>query len=216
MCGKPLSPPNIKHGHPFSVWQRDFDEITVTDIRLVKSGDKSPCGNGVLSIVRGIEVGHIFKLGDCYSKAMQARVLADNGLQSDLVMGCYGIGISRIVAAAIEQSHDSRGIVWPKSIAPFDVHLIMLGAKKNPKVLDVAEKFYELLENIGYDVLFDDRDNGAGSLLADADLLGVPWRLIISAKSIDNGGAELKLRSSEKSQYVDLDNIIYSINNIED
>ena len=146
---------------------------------------------------------------------MQANILGENGVAVDMLMGCYGIGVSRIVAAAIEQSHDKRGIIWPKSMAPFDVHIIVFNGKKSAEVNKVANDFYCVIQDIGYDVLFDDRDNSPGSLMADADLLGVPWRLIISEKSLEKGGAELKARDSDVVKVISLDNVIYALSQVE-
>ena len=155
-------------------WGRDLPEAEVVDLRNVVAGDPSPTGKGRLRIARGIEVGHIFQLGRKYSEAMNATVLDEQGKSVVMFMGCYGIGVTRVVAAAIEQNHDERGIVWPEPIAPFDVSLIPLNLQKSERVRETAERLYAELQAAGLDVLFDDRDARPGVKFADDELRGHP------------------------------------------
>jgi prolyl-tRNA synthetase len=173
---------------------------TVRDIRKVIEGDASPDGNGTLHIVRGIEVGHVFSLGDKYAKAMNASVLDQTGKQVTLLMGCYGIGVSRIVAAAIEQNHDDRGIIWPAPLAPFDLALLPLNMAKSEKLKAAAEKLYGELQAAGYQVLMDDRDLRPGPMFADAELIGIPHRLVLSDRGLDAGTVEYKGRTDADKQ----------------
>ena len=205
---------DVDRGWSNVYWKRDIDWADIGQFRLVKEGDLSPCGNGVLKITKGIEVGHIFQLGDNYSAAMKAEVLGADTVASTMLMGCYGIGISRIVAAAIEQSHDEKGIIWPVSLSPFHVHIVVFNSKKDSKISKVADDCYELLSNIGYDVLYDDRNIGPGVMLADADLLGVTWRIVVSARSIEQGGVELKNRASDKVKIISTENLIYALQGV--
>ncbi|MDX1633045.1 MAG: proline--tRNA ligase [Marinobacter sp.] len=183
-------------------WERDVALGRVEDLRNVVEGDPSPDGKGVLEIRRGIEVGHIFKLGNKYSKAMNATVLDENGKASILEMGCYGIGVSRIVAAAIEQNYDDRGILWPAAIAPFEVAIVTLNAHKSPEVMAAAEKLYEQLKLAGYDVLLDDRNERPGVKFADMELVGIPHRLVISDRGLAAGTLEYKGRQDADKQDV--------------
>ena len=155
-------------------WSRDLPEPEVADLRNVVQGDPSPTGRGRLSIVRGIEVGHIFQLGAKYSEAMNATVLDDGGRAVTMLMGCYGIGVTRVVAAAIEQNHDERGIIWPDPIAPFDVSVIPINLQKSPRVREITERLYDELRSAGFEVLYDDRDARPGVKFADDELLGIP------------------------------------------
>jgi prolyl-tRNA synthetase len=205
---------DVDRGWSSVYWKRDIDWADIGQFRLVKEGDISPCGKGVLKITKGIEVGHIFQLGDNYSAAMKAEVLGADTVASTMLMGCYGIGISRIVAAAIEQSHDEKGIIWPASLSPFHVHIVVFNSKKDSKVSKVADDCYESLSNIGYDVLYDDRNIGPGVMLADADLLGVTWRIVVSARSIEQGGVELKNRASDKVKIISTENLIYALQGV--
>jgi prolyl-tRNA synthetase len=190
-------------------WGRDLPEPDlVADIRNVVEGDPSPDGKGTLSICRGIEVGHIFQLGTKYSEAMKAVYLDEAGTSRPMVMGCYGIGVSRIVAAAIEQGHDEKGIVFPAQIAPFSVAILPIGATRNPAVLDTAVKLYEALLAAGIDVLFDDRDERPGVMFADMELIGIPHRLVISDRGLKAGTAEYKGRRDESSVNVPIDGAI--------
>lgn len=183
-------------------WERDCRFTEQADLRNVLEGDPSPDGKGTLSIKRGIEVGHIFQLGSKYSKAMSLTVLNDAGKGIVPEMGCYGIGVTRIVAAAIEQCHDDKGIVWPENIAPFQLALIPLNAHKSELVLQLCEKLYQDLQAAGIEVLYDDRDKktSPGVKFADMELIGIPHRLVISERSLEKNMLEYKHRSSESSQ----------------
>ncbi len=185
-------------------WERDCHWDVVADLRKVQQGDTSPDGKGELSIKRGIEVGHIFQLGTKYAKAMNATVLDENGKSSVMTMGCYGIGVSRIVAAAIEQNHDERGIIWPDAIAPFQIAIVPLGAHKSPEVAAQSENLYQQLVAAGYEVLLDDRDKktSPGVKFADMDLLGIPHRLVVSDRGLEQGQIEYKYRRDADSQHI--------------
>jgi prolyl-tRNA synthetase len=178
-------------------WGRDLPEPELADLRNVVAGDSSPDGHGTLSIVRGIEVGHIFQLGDKYSNAMGASVLDESGRSHPMLMGCYGIGVSRIVAAAIEQNNDRRGIVWPSAMAPFELALLPINAHKSRRLRDAAEILYQELLHAGIDVLLDDRGIRPGVMFADMDLIGIPHRVVISERGLDQGQVEYKGRQDE-------------------
>ncbi len=195
--------------HYFGInWERDQALPTVADLREVREGDASPDGRGRLTIRRGIEVGHVFQLGTKYSAALGATVLDDNGKDATLTMGCYGIGVSRVVAAAIEQNHDTQGIIWPESIAPFQVVLIPLNPKKSPRERDTCEQLYGRLTEAGYDVLFDDREKErVGVKFSDTELMGIPHRLLVTEKGLDEGRVEYKNRRSGEVHQVGLDGI---------
>ena len=186
-------------------WERDLPLGRVEDLRNVVEGDPSPDGKGTLEIRRGIEVGHIFKLGNKYSSAMNATVLDENGKAAILEMGCYGIGVSRIVAAAIEQNYDDRGILWPTAIAPFEVAIVTLNAHKSPDVMAAAEKLYEQLKQAGFDVLLDDRNERPGVKFADMELIGIPHRLVVSDRGLAAGTLEYKGRQDADKQDVPMD-----------
>ena len=177
-------------------WGRDLVEPEVADIRNVVVGDPSPDGEGTLEIARGIEVGHIFQLGDNYSKKLNANVLAESGKSQIMTMGCYGIGVSRVVAATIEQNHDDRGIIWPKAIAPFEVVLVPINAHKSARLREAAEQMYLQLRDAGVDILFDDRGLRPGVAFADMDLIGIPHRLILGERGLDSGMVEYKCRAN--------------------
>ena len=179
---------------------RDIEAVATVDIRSVVSGDPTPGGNGTLSITRGIEVGHIFQLGDQYSRAMNATVQDSDGKDSVMSMGCYGIGITRIVGAAIEQNHDDNGIIWPAPLAPFDVVLVPINMHRSETVREAAEALYEELQNAGLDVLFDDRNTRPGVMFADAELIGVPHRLVISERGLKANELEYRQRRDEESR----------------
>jgi prolyl-tRNA synthetase len=183
-------------------WERDARIDAVADLRNVVEGDPSSDGKGTLSIKRGIEVGHIFQLGNKYSEAMNATVLNENGKSTVMEMGCYGIGVSRIVAAAIEQSHDDKGIIWPDNIAPFHIVIIPLNAHKSEKVTEVSESLYAQLQEAGLDVLLDDRDKktSPGVKFADMELVGIPHRLVVSDRGLENDTVEYKHRSEDDTQ----------------
>ena len=162
-------------------------------------GKKAPDGNGTIQIKKGIEVGHIFKLGTVYSENMGATVQTTDGKSICLQMGCYGIGVSRIVAASIEQNNDDKGIVWPAAIAPFDVNIIPIGYEKNKEIEDASNKLYQELLNQGYDVLLDDRKAGFGSKIKDSELVGIPINIILGNKFLDDGSIELRTRDGQES-----------------
>ncbi len=189
-----------KNNHSYTGvnWQRDCGEITVADIRNVVEGDPSPCGQGNIVIKRGIEVGHIFQLGKKYAEAMNCAVLNEGGKNQTLSMGCYGIGVSRIVAAAIEQNHDKYGIKWPKAIAPFQVAIVPMNMAKSARVKETAEKLYQELNNAGIEVLFDDRKERPGVMFADHELMGTPLLLIVGERNLDEQNIEVKNRNKKK------------------
>jgi prolyl-tRNA synthetase len=189
-------------------WARDLPEPQVADIRNVVAGDPSPDGKGKLEIVRGIEVGHIFQLRTKYSEAMDARFLDAAGVEKPFEMGCYGIGVTRIVAAAIEQNHDARGIIFPAPIAPFAVCIVPIGYHKSAPVREAAERLYEELVKSGIDVLLDDRDERPGVLFADMDLIGIPHRVVLGERGLAAGNAEYKARRDEKGADVPLASLV--------
>jgi prolyl-tRNA synthetase len=189
-------------------WGRDLPEPEVRDLRNVVAGDASPDGRGRLQVARGIEVGHIFQLGRKYSSAMNATVLDEAGRSVTLYMGCYGIGITRIVAAAIEQNHDELGIIWPSAIAPFHVVLVPLNLQKSERVRSAAEALYEELGAAGIEVLYDDRDARPGVKFADADLLGVPHRLVLAERGVEGGTVEYKGRRDSEPTDVPRNEIV--------
>lgn len=181
-------------------WGRDLPEPATADLRNVVAGDPSPSGHGHLSIVRGIEVGHIFQLGRKYSTALKASVLDEAGVPTPMLMGCYGIGVTRIVAAAIEQNHDERGIIWPDPLAPFHVVLIPLNLQKSARVRVAADALYQQLCAAGIEVLYDDRDARPGVKFADAELLGIPHRIVVGERGLDAGTLEYRHRRATASE----------------
>lgn len=185
-----------------ATWKRDVPHCEFADIREIVAGDPSPCGQGTLDIRRGIEVGHIFQLGTKYSEAMSATVLDDQGRQQPMVMGCYGIGITRIVAAAIEQNHDDKGIIWPTKMAPFDIVLVPLGADKSEAVQDATETLYAACTEAGISTFLDDRKERPGVKFAEMELLGIPIRITIGARSLAEGNLELTHRRSGETEMV--------------
>ena len=185
-------------------WGRDLPEPRSVDLRNVVEGDPSPSGKGQLRIVRGIEVGHIFQLGRKYSKAMNATVLDESGQSVTMLMGCYGIGVTRIVAASIEQNHDERGIIWPAPLAPFHVVLIPLNLQKSPKVREAADALYVALTAAGIEVMYDDRDARPGVKFADAELLGIPHRLVLGERGLAAGTCEYRHRRATDSEDIPL------------
>lgn len=187
-------------------WERDANISRVEDIRNVVEGDASPCGNGTIEIKRGIEVGHIFQLGTKYSEAMNATVLDENGKAKTMTMGCYGIGVSRVVAAAIEQNHDDRGIIWPDALAPFQMSIVQIDAHKSEEVVERSESLYTSLKELGVDVLLDDRDKktSPGVKFADSELMGMPHRVVISSRGLKNGTVEYKARPDSKDGAVEV------------
>ena len=194
--------------HYFNInWERDVPLPKVADLRNVVEGDMAPDGSGTLAIRRGIEVGHIFQLGKKYSEAMGLKIQLEDGGSATPLMGCYGIGVTRVVAAAIEQNHDERGIIWPQAIAPFTVAILPLNAAKSPEVQRAAETLYEQLRQAGVDVVLDDRGKRPGVMFADMDLIGIPERIVISDKTLANGEVEYKHRRCESAEMVPLDAI---------
>lgn len=189
-------------------WVRDCALGQVADLRNVVSGDPSPDGRGQLHIARGIEVGHIFQLGTKYSEAMNAKVLNENGKNITVTMGCYGIGVSRIVAAAIEQNHDDNGIIWPDAMAPFQLAIIPLNMHKSEEVTRCAEELYQQLRATGVDVLLDDRNERPGVKFADMELIGIPHRVVIGDRALADGNLEYKNRRGAESQLVPKGDII--------
>ncbi len=192
-------------------WDKDVSYSEVFDCRNIEEGDASPDGKGVLTIKRGIEVGHIFQLGTKYSEAMKANVLAENGKAVTLTMGCYGIGVSRIVAAAIEQNHDEYGITWPENIAPFQVAIVPMNMKRSPRVAEQAESLYQQLKNAGVEVLFDDRKERPGVMFADIELIGIPHRIVISERGIDAGTFEYKHRKNNEKVDINIEDVFTSL-----
>ena len=189
-------------------WSRDLAEPQVADIRNVVAGDPSPDGKGRLEIVRGIEVGHIFQLRTKYSEALKAVYLDEKGASRPMEMGCYGIGITRIVAAAIEQNHDERGILFPAPLAPFELSVVPIGYHKSPAVREAADRLYAEIAAAGVDVLLDDRDERPGVLFADNDLMGVPHRLVLSERGLAASSAEYKGRRDEKPRDLPLAEVV--------
>ena len=189
-------------------WERDAHITQVADLREVCEGDPSPDGLGTIEIKRGIEVGHIFQLGQKYSAALNAQVLDDNGKSQTLSMGCYGIGISRIVAAAIEQNHDENGICWPESMAPFRVAIVPLNMNKSEAVAAAAVQLYEQLQSLGIEVLLDDRNERPGIKFADMELIGIPHSIVIGDRSLNEGQVEYKQRSEADAHNIPLHNVI--------
>jgi len=191
---------DIEHHYTGVNFERDLPAPETVDIRNVVAGDPAPDGNGTLSIARGIEVGHIFQLGTKYSEALGATVQDEDGKNRAMVMGCYGIGITRIVGAAIEQNHDDNGIIWPAPLAPFDVVLVPINMHRSESVREAAEALYTELTEAGLDVLFDDRDVRPGVKFADAELIGVPHRLVVSERGLEAGELEYRHRRDEESR----------------
>lgn len=201
---------NVDGQHFFNInWERDLPVPEVADLRNVIAGDPSPDGKGTLSIVRGIEVGHIFQLGKTYSDAMNIGVLDENGKHTVLTMGCYGIGVTRVVAAAIEQNNDKYGIIWPDAIAPFTVSLTPINIHKSQRLREAVEALYEKMLAAGIRVLFDDRKARPGIMFADHELIGIPHRITFSEKGLDNGELEYKnRRQGGDAESVPLDQVI--------
>ncbi|OHU88031.1 MULTISPECIES: proline--tRNA ligase [Pseudoalteromonas] len=192
-------------------WDRDVAEYDVFDLRNVVEGDPSPCGKGTLQIKRGIEVGHIFQLGTKYSEAMNAGVLGENGKNQIMTMGCYGVGVSRIVAAAIEQNNDDYGIKWPTALAPFELAIVPMNMHKSHRIPDIAERLYSEFTAAGIDVLFDDRKERPGVMFNDMELLGVPFTLVIGERNLDNNQVELKNRRTGEKLMLDIDQAVAAI-----
>lgn len=200
---------NKKDMHLVNVnWGRDLPEPQTADLRRVVVGDKSPDGQGSLQMARGIEVGQIFQLGDKYSHALNANVVDESGKQVALLMGCYGIGVSRIVAAAIEQNNDDKGIIWPSAMAPFQIALVPINLHRSATVQQAGENLYQQLQTAGFEVLFDDRDERAGTMFADMELIGIPHRLVISDRGLEAGTIEYKGRGDNESQQIPQDKLM--------
>lgn len=200
---------NIDHKHYFGInWQRDLPLPDVYDLRNVVDGDPSPDGKGTVQIKRGIEVGHIFQLGTKYSEAMKASVQNEDGHNQTVTMGCYGIGVTRIVAAAIEQSHDDKGIIWSDAIAPFQVAILPMNMHKSYRVKEVAEKLYCDLQVNGIDVIFDDRKERPGVMFADMELIGIPHTIVIGDRNLDDNKVEYKQRRDNEKEFIDLAEIV--------
>ncbi|WP_418357217.1 MULTISPECIES: proline--tRNA ligase [Shewanella] len=205
---------NTEDKHYFGInWERDLPLATAADIRNVVEGEPTPDGLGTYAMARGIEVGHIFQLGTNYSKAMNATVLDENGKAQILLMGCYGVGVSRIVAAAIEQNNDDRGIIWPEAIAPFTVGILPMNMHKSHRVADIAEKLYQDLADAGVEVLMDDRKERPGVMFADMELIGLPHVVVIGDRNIDAGVFEYKNRRTGEKQDIPFDQIVEFLTN---
>lgn len=189
-------------------WGRDLPEPEAADVRHVVENEPAPDGSGPLKVAQGIEVGHIFQLGTKYSEAMKATCLDENGESRTLIMGCYGIGVSRIVAAAIEQNHDHRGIIWPLAIAPFHVTLIPINMHKSQRLRDAVMRLYDQLQDSGIEVLLDDRKERPGVMFADAELIGIPHRLTFSESGLDNGMIEYKSRRTGEELEISLSDVV--------
>jgi prolyl-tRNA synthetase len=195
-------------------WGRDLPEPSVADLRNVVEGDASPTGRGRLKIARGIEVGHVFQLGRKYSEAMKLAVLDEQGRSVTPEMGCYGIGVTRVVAAAIEQNHDERGIVWPEPLAPFEVALVPINQMKVARVREVAERLYAELTAAGVEVLYDDRDARPGLKFADAELLGIPHRVVVGDRGLDSGKLEYRHRRATESEAFAVDDALQYVRSL--
>jgi prolyl-tRNA synthetase len=189
-------------------WGRDLPEPLVADLRNVVAGDPSPDGQGVLAIQRGIEVGHVFQLGTRYSDDMKATYLDENGKPQALQMGCYGIGITRILGAAIEQNIDDKGIIWPTSIAPFEVVLCPMGYDRNELVKNAADELYATLQAAGIDVILDDRGERPGAMFADWELIGVPHRIVVGERGLKDGKLEYQGRRESAATAVAVDEVL--------
>jgi prolyl-tRNA synthetase len=199
---------NLDGRHYFGInWERDTALPPVADLRNVLPGDPSPDGKGRLRIRRGIEVGHVFQLGRKYSDAMGATVLDEQGRSLTVTMGCYGIGVSRVVAAAIEQNHDDRGIIWPEALAPFTLALCPINAQKSQRLRDAADALYGELVDAGLNVLYDDRGLRPGAMFADMELIGLPHRLVLGEKALDAGEIEYKGRRDAEATMVPMNEL---------
>ena len=192
-------------------WERDAQFTEVYDLRNVVEGDPSPDGQGTLQIKRGIEVGHIFQLGQKYSEALGCKVLGKDGKPFTVTMGCYGIGVTRVVASAIEQNYDDKGIIWPAAIAPFQVAIVPMNAHKSPRTLEAAESLYAELQAAGYDVLLDDRDERPGVKFSDLEINGIPHRIVIGEKGLDGGTFEYKGRTDAESINISKEEVLAKI-----
>ena len=203
---------NLDDKHYFGInWSRDADLPPQADLRNVVDGDPSPDGNGTLQLARGIEVGHIFQLGTKYSESMNAVVLGEDGKSHVMPMGCYGIGVSRIVAAAIEQNHDDNGICWPEPIAPFQVAILPMNARKSHRVREAAEQLYADLQAAGVEVILDDRNVRPGVMFNDMELIGIPHRVVIGERGLDQGMLEYRKRTDSENGEIPLEGAVKAI-----
>ena len=192
-------------------WERDAQFTEVYDLRNVVEGDPSPDGKGTLQIKRGIEVGHIFQLGQKYSEALGCKVLGEDGKPFTVTMGCYGIGVTRVVASAIEQNFDEKGIIWPTAIAPFEVAIVPMNAHKSPRTMEAAEELYAELQAAGFDALLDDRNERPGVKFSDLELTGIPHRIVIGEKGLDAGTFEYKGRRDAESVNISKEELLAKI-----
>ena len=192
-------------------WQRDAQFTEIFDLRNVVEGDPSPDGKGTILIKRGIEVGHIFQLGKKYSEALGCKVLGEDGKPFTVTMGCYGIGVTRVVASAIEQNFDDKGIIWPMAIAPFEVAIVPMNAHKSPRTVEAAEALYAELQAAGYDVILDDRNERPGVKFSDLELTGIPHRIVIGEKGLDAGTFEYKGRRDAESMNISKEELLAKI-----
>ena len=199
VCGANETGFHFKHAN----WP-DVTKLELADLRSIQEGDPSPDGQGHIQIKRGIEVGHIFQLGEKYSRELNASVLDQNGKDKIMTMGCYGIGVSRVVAATIEQNYDEQGIIWPLSLAPFQLSLIPINMTKSDEVKSYCERIYQKLTKKGIEVLFDDRNLRPGMMFADHELIGIPHRLVVSERGLRAGSLEYKARTDQDSQNIEL------------
>ena len=208
VCGANEEGFHFRHAN----WQRDCPLPKVTDLRQVRVGDLSPDGKGHLKMQRGIEVGHIFQLGNKYSLALNAQITGEDGRLQPMEMGCYGIGISRIVGAAIEQNHDERGIIWPEAMAPFQVVIVPIAYHRSDLVKQASDLLYQQLTELNFEVLLDDRQERPGLLFADNDLMGIPHRLVINEKSLQEKSLQYKGRIEKTEQIIKIDQIARFLN----
>lgn len=204
ICGANQADKHFQH----AAWNRDAQYNQAYDLRNVREGDASPDGQGILRSCRGIEVGHVFQLGDKYAKAMNAGVINEEGQLQTMLMGCYGLGVSRVVAAAIEQHHDEQGILWPQAIAPFELVIVPINGHRSQAVKEQADALYEQLKDAGVDVLLDDRNERPGVLFADSELIGIPHRLVVSDRNLEQGTVEYKARATGETQQVMVDQVL--------
>ena len=192
-------------------WGRDLPEPEVADIRNAVAGDPSPDGNGTLALCRGIEVGHVFALGRKYSEAMACKVLDASGKAVHPAMGCYGIGVSRIVAAAIEQNHDEAGILWPDAMAPWNVAICMINPKNDAAVTEAAEALLAELTAAGIDSVLDDRGLRPGAMFADIELIGIPHRVVVSGRGLEAGTFEYRARTAAEPEQLDRETLLQKL-----
>ena len=203
---------NIEDKHYFGInWERDLPAPEVADLRNIVDGDPSPDGKGTLSIARGIEVGHIFQLGTKYSKALGATVLDEDGRAVEMEMGCYGIGVTRVIAAAIEQHHDEKGIIWPDAIAPYDAAIVPIGFNRSDKIKQAALDLHAQLQRAGFEVLLDDRSERPGVMFADIELIGIPHRLVVGERGLEKGAVEYRHRATGAEREIPMDSLVQTL-----